>query len=115
MIIYFARYCFSNQDKCIAELRYKAELYNETKCLETLDGVYKSDIIIPDDLKGAVQKAVASLEDVPDTNKDWHLGSHHQILDLVHPSIHPLIYGQSRVLPTGTVGLNDCVQLCGVG
>lgn len=105
----------TNQNKCIAELRYKAELFNETGIVETLDGVYKSDIIIPDDLKESLKKAAIPLEEVPDTNKDWHPGSHQQVLDLVHPSIYPLVYGQSRILPTGTVGLDDCVLRCGEG
>lgn len=87
----------------------------ETRCLETLDGVYKSDIIVPLVLKQALQRAVAPLEDIPTEDKDWHPGSHQQVLDLIHPSIYPLVYGQSQILPTGTVGLSDCVQRCGEG
>lgn len=40
--------------------------------------------------------AVKPLEDVPDGMKDWHPGSNGQVLDLVHPSICPLIYHQTH-------------------
>jgi len=29
---------------------------------------------------------------------DWRYGSDGQVLDLIHPSLFPLIYGHSRVL-----------------
>lgn len=32
------------------------------------------------------------LEDVPDEQKDWHPGSDQQVLDLVHPSMCPVVY-----------------------
>jgi len=35
------------------------------------------------------------LENVPEDQKDWHPGSNQQVLDLVHPSLFPLIYGRS--------------------
>ena len=110
MITCFARYAFSNQDKCIAELRHKAQLFKESKCLETLNGVYKSGIIVLENIRQALQKAVTPLEDLPGNGNDWHPGSDQQVSDLVHPSIYPLAYGQSRILPTDTVGLNNCVQ-----
>jgi len=37
------------------------------------------------------------------------------VLDLVHPSLFPLIYGRSRILESGTVGIDDCVRRCGEG
>jgi hypothetical protein len=39
--------------------------------------------------------AVKPLEDVPDEEKDWHPGSEDRVLDLVHPSICPLIFGET--------------------
>lgn len=36
--------------------------------------------------------AVAPIENVPDHEKDWHPGSNGQVLDLVHPSLYPLVY-----------------------
>lgn len=97
------------------ELKYKAEVYKTIACVETLDGVWKSDTIVPEDLKTALQKAVAPLENVPDKEKDWHPGSNEQVLDLVHPSVYPLVYGQTRIPPNDTCGLDDCIEQCGNG
>ena len=105
----------SNVLQCIAELRYKAELFRETRCVEILTGVVKSDTIVSTDLKRDLQGAVSPLENVPDREKDWHPGSEEQVLDLVHPSLYPLVHGQTRILGDGTVGLDDCVQRCGDG
>ncbi|KAL9104295.1 MAG: hypothetical protein Q9163_000736 [Psora crenata] len=90
-------------DWCIAELKYKAGVFNETNCIETLDGVWKSDTIVPQDHKLSLQRAVASLEDIPETDKDWHPNTNEQVLDLVHPSLYPLVYGQSTILPKENV------------
>ena len=43
--------------------------------------------------------AVAPLESVPDSEKDWHPGSDGLVLDLVHPSLYPIVYG--RTIGTG--------------
>lgn len=77
--------------------------------------VVKSDSIIPTDLKEELKNAIAPLEDVPANTKDWHPGSNEQVLDLVHPSLFPLIYGRSRILPTGTIALDDCIRAAGKG
>lgn len=94
-------------DWCIAEVRYKVKEYKEYGIVEGLDGVFKSDIIIPEELRVALKDAAAPLEDVPEKQKDWHPGSNGQVLDLVHPSMYPLVYGQSRILARGNVGLDD--------
>ncbi|KAI4847235.1 hypothetical protein E4T44_04624, partial [Aureobasidium sp. EXF-8845] len=77
--------------------------------------VVKSDGIISTELKEELKNAVAPLEDVPASSQDWHPGSNNQVLDLVHPSLFPLIYGRSRVLPTTTTNLDDCIQTSGKG
>ncbi|KAI8804834.1 hypothetical protein BJ742DRAFT_822600 [Cladochytrium replicatum] len=35
------------------------------------------------------------LEDVPESQRDWHPGSDNKVLDLVHPSLFPLCFGKS--------------------
>ncbi|KAH8707340.1 Transcriptional repressor rco-1 [Beauveria bassiana] len=48
--------------------------------------------------------------------KGWHPGSDGKVLDLVHPSVCPLVYGQSRVLTPGQVVPRDsCVSMMGAG
>ena len=86
--------------------------------IPTLDldaAVIKSDTAISSDLKEALQAGAALLEDVPNRLKDWHPGSDDKVLDLVHPSLFPLIYGRSRVLSFGELDLQDCVTSIGKG
>ena len=47
------------------------------------------------------------LEEVPAELQDWHPGSDEKALDLVHPSLFPLVYGRSRTLPEGIVNLKN--------
>jgi hypothetical protein len=62
-------------------------------------GVWQADGVIPDEVVQDLLAGVNHLENVPDAEKDWHPGSNKQVLDLVHPSLFPLVYGQTRRLP----------------
>jgi hypothetical protein len=94
--------------------------------------IFKSDTVIPTQLKEELRAAVLPLEQVPDSEKDWRPNSDGKILDLVHPSLFPLLYGRSRVLKPaygdvidengslcerdkGRVTLDDCEQWVGKG
>lgn len=46
---------------------------------------------MPKDLRDRLLAAVHRLEDIPDEQKDWHPGSNKQVLDLVHPSLYPIV------------------------
>jgi len=101
---------------CIAELRHKATLYNTTRFVSVYPGdVAKSDTVIPEQLQQQLRSAVAVLENVPGARKDWHPGSEGKVLDLVHPSLFPLVYGHSRILPNDVIGLEDCLRRAGEG
>lgn len=58
---------------------------------------YKSDILIPQSLKEELIACVKPLEDVPENLKDWHPHSNNQVLDLVHPSLYPVVFGKTRL------------------
>jgi hypothetical protein len=77
--------------------------------------VVKSDSAVPDSLKKSLSDAVRPLEEIPDKYKDWHPGSDEMVLDLVHPSLFPLVYGISRVVTDEIVPLKDCFKYCGKG
>ena len=48
--------------------------------------------------------------------KDWHPGSNGQVLDIIHPSIYPFVYDQSRILPKRTTcGVDNCFETIGKG
>ena len=101
---------------CLAELRDKAKYFEEHDFVLTLDTgsrCAKSDIIIDDNLQHELNQAVQPL--LHGKYKDWHPTSNEQVLNLVHPSLFPLVYGESIVLETGQVGLRNCVEACGYG
>jgi len=77
--------------------------------------IVKSDLDTSDPFWTSLREHVRSLENVPDRLKDWHPGSDGLVLDLLHPSLYPLQYGKSRVLPTGSVPLRNCVEHTGLG
>jgi hypothetical protein len=46
------------------------------------------------------------LEDIPENQKDWHPRSNNQVLDIVHPSLYPLVYGRTLAYPLGSTSTN---------
>jgi hypothetical protein len=101
---------------CIAEIRYKSKQFTDIGSITAFDGdVVKSDAAISPSLRKALIAAAAPLENVPDVYYDWHPGSDYIVLDLVHPSLFPVVYGRTRILKDSLVGLEDCVQRCGEG
>ncbi|GAW15293.1 hypothetical protein ANO14919_047020 [Xylariales sp. No.14919] len=105
-------------DCCIEELRDKAKEYKDTGLISILDAevrVVKSDLAIPSSLNDLLKATVKPLEDVPDHHKDWHPRSNKKVLDLLHPSLFPMVYGTSRVLPYGKVPLSSCAKFSGSG
>ncbi|GAP87876.2 putative duf1665 domain-containing protein [Rosellinia necatrix] len=106
-------------DNCIKELRDKVPECKDTGLVGIFDAeieaVVKSDTVISPALAGLLKAAVRPLEDIPDGKQDWHPGSDHMVLDLLHPSLFPMVYGISRVLPFGSVPLHGCAHLTGSG
>jgi len=102
---------------CFAELQWKAEAFRKSGAAVSVytGDVIKSDSAVPESLKNALEAAVKPLEDVPDLQKDWHPGSDEKVLDLVHPSLFPLVYGRTRILSDSLTSLDDCIERCGEG
>jgi len=59
--------------------------------------VWKSDSLIPSGLRDELIAAVSPLENVPDAEKDWHPRSDNQVLNLIHPSLYPIVYNRTFV------------------
>lgn len=92
-------------DWCLRELR--ADALSDTKLVATLKTAswcIKSDDLIPETLQSQLKKQIQPLLQEP---KDWHPNSGDKVLDLVHPSLYPAVYGRTKVLPQGSVELND--------
>ena len=102
---------------CIAELQIRAATFEKHGYVVAYDGdVVKSDTAVSEDVTAALRHAVKILEDVPEKQMDWHPGSDGKVLDLVHPSLFPLVYGRSRVLEQGqTMDLDKCLEFAGTG
>ncbi|KAM4066455.1 hypothetical protein HRG_000554 [Hirsutella rhossiliensis] len=110
--------CSSQTVLCIDELQKKAFLYDRTGLIPVLDYstcLIKSDSIVSDDLMNQLGAVVAPLEDVANGQNDGHPGSDGKVLDLVHPSLWPLVYGRSRILPDKVVSLQNCLEACDSG
>jgi hypothetical protein len=104
--------------KIVLELQSKAKLFKATGLVPVFDVsgiVLKSDTVVSEDLKQELRRAVASLEDVPDGEKDWHPRSDDKVLDLVHPSLCPLVFGRSRIVSDRLITLDNCLEACGAG
>ena len=48
-----------------------------------------------------ISLGLRTIEDVSEDRKDWHPRSNNQVLDLVHPSLYPLVYNNTKSLETG--------------
>lgn len=109
-------------DWCIDELRHIASIYSaspgDPPPIFVYNGdVVKSDTAVSPELKQAFQEEVGRFEAaVPEKFKDWHPGSDGKVLDLVHPSLFPLVYGRTRILHEGeSTTLVNCIERCGEG
>ena len=71
--------------------------------------------MVSEHVREALIRAIAPLEEIPENEKDWHPASDGQVLDLVHPSLYPLVFGQTRILPANILGLSDCLDRYGEG
>ncbi|KAF8601411.1 hypothetical protein BDV93DRAFT_495811 [Ceratobasidium sp. AG-I] len=87
----------SHVDYVLKELDGYAKLRDEGSGAEVscYDRVWQSDTLIPASLRKRLIAGVSKLENVPDSEKDWHPRSNGQVLDLVHPSLYPVVYGRT--------------------
>jgi len=91
----------------------KARYYEKSGIIPTLDAcatVTKSDTIIAPELHKSLQNAFDDLKADQLASLDWHPGSNDMVLDLVHPSMYPLVYGRSRVIESELVGVSDAIK-----
>ncbi|KAF8593630.1 hypothetical protein BDV93DRAFT_584336, partial [Ceratobasidium sp. AG-I] len=91
----------SHVDYVLKELDRYAKLRDESTGIEVTcyDRIWQSDTLIPSSLRERLIAGVSKLENVPDSEKDWHPRSNGQVLDLVHPSLYPVVYGRTLAYP----------------
>lgn len=91
-------------DWCLTELRDKARQFERSGRVLVFDAgsrISKSDLRVSDALRQELRDAVRPLLERPDSERDWHPGSDDKVLNLVHPSLFPLVYGRTKVLVNG--------------
>ncbi|KAJ2734810.1 hypothetical protein IW152_002028 [Coemansia sp. BCRC 34962] len=76
------------------ELAYYSSLHlpDSSARLSTAGDVWYSDTLIDDETTNELKKRVAILEDVPDRQKDWYPEGQSRVLNLIDPSLYPLVY-----------------------
>ncbi|VDB86904.1 unnamed protein product [Peniophora sp. CBMAI 1063] len=81
------------------ELAHYAALRDPTTGIEVSIAarIWQSDTLVDESLRDELLSCVAKLEDVPEDEKDWHSRANGQVLDLVHPSLYPVVYGRTVV------------------
>lgn len=87
--------------QCIIELRDNTRFlktYGFVPILDASATVYAGDNYVAEPTKQALRDGAARLENVPHEAQDWHPGSDGKVLDLVHPSLYPLVYGRTKAL-----------------
>ncbi|KAF9285145.1 hypothetical protein BGZ68_004130 [Mortierella alpina] len=90
-------YIFKELDWYAGRRQNQVDLGIEAPVEVAIDCTRRSDGLIPSDLKERLLVCVNLLKDVPDHLKDWHPGSNKQVLDIIHPSLFPVIAGRTRV------------------
>ncbi|KAI6082372.1 hypothetical protein F4821DRAFT_263977 [Hypoxylon rubiginosum] len=104
---------------CVDELHEKATYLNNTGIVHVLDAelaVAKSDTIVPPTVAAALRHNAEALE-LSLKTKDWEPGSDYTVLNLLNPSLFPLVYGTTRVLPRqqDRITLDNCLSHIGEG
>ncbi|KAG8723413.1 hypothetical protein FRC12_010899 [Ceratobasidium sp. 428] len=93
----------SHVDYVLKELEGYANLRDDETGAEVAcyDRIWQSDRLVPAELRSKLVEGVAKLENVPESEKDWHPRSNDMVLDLVHPSLYPIVYGRTLAYPDG--------------
>ncbi|KAI6080522.1 hypothetical protein F4821DRAFT_55024 [Hypoxylon rubiginosum] len=99
----------------VDELHEKATYLNNTGLVHILDAelaVAKSDTAVTSTLAAALGHNTTALEYISLQTKGWEPGSDYTVLNLLNPSLFPLIYGTTRVLPLeqDRLSLDNCLS-----
>ncbi|KAJ2063502.1 hypothetical protein GGI08_002522 [Coemansia sp. S2] len=81
------------------ELAYYASLrpLGSNIRLSAADGVWLSDTLIDAETTNKLKDYASILESVPDRQKDWYPNDRSRVLNLIDPSLYPLIYSRSKL------------------
>ncbi|KAJ2053111.1 hypothetical protein H4S04_000883 [Coemansia sp. S16] len=83
--------------------------------LSAADGVWFSDTLVDDKTTNELRDYVAILESVPDRQKDWYPNDRSRVLNLLDPSLYPLIYSCSKLCHETSMSPQAALKLGKVG
>jgi hypothetical protein len=90
----------SELDYIFDELNHYASRIQENMHPSLIEKIWQSDNLISNDLKFDLIKCGQMLENVDESEKDWHPGSNGKVLNLIHPSLYCYVIGRSKYLET---------------
>ncbi len=106
--------------QCIAELRCKALHFKNTGSVFTINSsgissphntAVKADSLVSDELRQDLKAAFEKLRADQGAEPDWHPNSDNQVLDLVHPSMYPFVYGPPALELSCFTALTYCRKI----
>ncbi|EQB51913.1 metalloprotease [Colletotrichum gloeosporioides Cg-14] len=89
------------------------QCYWSDPIFDAASAIIKSDSAITPEVKEAHKQGVAALEDIPENEKDGHPRSDGKVLNLVHPSLWPLVFEKSRIVADKRILLRDTLAASG--
>lgn len=87
----------SMQDYVFAELSYYAKCIDGSMQMAGADGVWRADNLIEDGLRLALCAHFAVIEAAPLDTQDWNPVAARTVLNLINPSLYPVVPGVTRV------------------
>eukprot|EP00915_Cephaloidophora_sp_WS-2016_P002106 GHVH01002831.1.p1 GENE.GHVH01002831.1~~GHVH01002831.1.p1 ORF type:complete len:614 (+),score=92.48 GHVH01002831.1:106-1947(+) len=94
----------------IAECQFYADLARDVCRHAPVEGVFEADYSCDLELKKNLIDGLSKLMSESD-EQDWHPGSDNQVLDIIHPSLFPLVFGRSRILKASDVHSIDALDV----
>ncbi|KAJ2199590.1 hypothetical protein IW144_001471 [Coemansia sp. RSA 522] len=87
-------------DYVFDELKHYAALHvaGSSVKLSAVENVWVSDSLVDVDTTQELKRYAAVLENVPEKDRDYHPNTNNQVVNLVNPSLFPLIYARSSFL-----------------
>jgi len=105
-------------DYCFERLAWEASStinsYDNRIQSTGVPGTWQADGLVDADTKAELQRGISALINESAASPDWHPGSNQQVLDMVHPSLYPLVVGATRVTQH-PFALVDALDMFGAG
>ncbi|KAJ2452202.1 hypothetical protein GGF42_004076 [Coemansia sp. RSA 2424] len=95
------------------ELAYYSSLHplGSNVRLSAADGVWFSDSLIDADVTNELKDYAAILASAPDHHRDWYPDDESRVLNLIDPSLFPLIYSRSKLCHQSSIAVQTSLKV----